>query len=349
MANKTKNQITMEKREKADMQLNELQKEIKYDTKDYTVEVILSKMNNGDIVIPDYQRQFVWKEKDKALFIESVLLGLPIPFMFFCECENGKYEIIDGAQRVQTLIGFIKDEIIIFGLHKLTSLNGFKFSGLSSMHQRRFLNKSLRIIVLDGTTQSDIRQDIFNRINASGVQINASEMRRGSYPGKFTDFIDKCCKDDLFKTLCPVPPDKEKRYERFELVLRFFAYLNEYENFEHRVSPFLDEFLKNQQNSFDEQIYLKEFDNTMQFVKKNFSFGFAKSSGASSTPRVRFEAIAVGTALALRKKPDLVIDSVEWLDSNEFKELTTSDASNNQGELRKRVEFVRDHLLKDAV
>jgi hypothetical protein len=349
MANKTKNPITMEMREKADIQLNELQKEIKYDTKDYTVEVILSKMNNGDIVIPDYQRQFVWKEKDEASFIESVLLGLPIPFMFFCECEDGTYEIIDGAQRVQTLIGFIKDEIIISGVPKLTSLNGFKFSSLSSMHQRRFLNKSLRIIVLDATTQSDIRQDIFNRINASGVKINDSEMRRGSYPGKFTEFIDRCCKDDLFKTLCPVPSEKEKRYERFELVLRFFAYSSEYENFEHRVSPFLDAFLKKQQNSFNEQAYIEEFNNTMQFVKKYFPSGFAKSNEASSTPRVRFEAIAVGTALALRRKPDLAIHSVEWLDSNEFKELTTSDASNNQGELKKRVEFVRDKLLESAV
>jgi uncharacterized protein with ParB-like and HNH nuclease domain len=98
MANKTKKTITMEMREKADIQLNELQKEIKYDTKDYTVEVILSKKEKGDIVIPDYQRNFIWKPKDKASFIESVLLGLPIPFMFFCEREDGKYEIIDGEK-----------------------------------------------------------------------------------------------------------------------------------------------------------------------------------------------------------------------------------------------------------
>jgi uncharacterized protein with ParB-like and HNH nuclease domain len=349
MANKTQKTITMEMREKADIQLNELQKEIKYDTKDYTVEVLLSKKEKDDIIIPDYQRQFVWKEKDKASFIESVLLGLPIPFMFFCECEDGKYEIIDGAQRVQTLMGFKNDEIIISKLPKLTALEGFRFSDLSNMHQRRFLNKSLRIIVLDSTTQSDVRQDIFNRINASGVKINDSEMRRGSYPGKFTEFIDKCCNDKVFKELCPVSPEKEMRYERFELVLRFFAYLNEYEKFEHRVSPFLDEFLKKQQNSFNEQVYLEEFNNTLQFIKNHFRSGFAKSKEASSTPRVRFEAIAVGTALALREKPDLAIPSVEWLNSEKFKKLTTSDASNNQGELKKRVEFVRDHLLKDAV
>jgi hypothetical protein len=349
MAKKTKKAITMEMQEIADKQLNEMQKEIKYDTKDYTVEVIFSKMDKCEIIIPDYQRQFVWKEKDKASFIESVLLGLPIPFMFFCECEDGKYEIIDGAQRVQSLIGFIKGEIIISGVPKLTSLSGFKFSNLSSMHQRRFLNKSLRIIVLDSSTQSDVRQDIFNRINASGVKINASEMRRGSYPGKLTKFIDECCNDTLFKELCPVPINKEMRYERFELVLRFFAYSNEYENFEHRVSPFLDTFLRRQQNSFDEETYLKEFNSTMRFVKEYFPSGFAKSKEASSTPRVRFEAIAVGTALALRKNPNLSIKSVEWLDGDEFKELTTSDASNNQGELKKRVEFVRDQLLQGAV
>jgi uncharacterized protein with ParB-like and HNH nuclease domain len=348
MAKKTK-EITSVMREKADSQLSELQKEIKYDTKDYTVEVILSKMDKREIIIPAYQRNFIWKPKDKASFIESVLLGLPIPFMFFCERVDGIYEIIDGAQRVQTLMGFKNGEIIISNIPKLTALEGFKFSDLSSMHQRRFLNKSLRIIVLDSTTQSDICQDIFNRINASGIKINDSEMRRGSYPGKFTDFIDKRCDDDTFKKLCPVPDKKEMRYERFELVLRFFAYTNEYENFEHRVSPFLDAFLKKQQISFDEKTYLEEFNDTIQFVKKHFPFGFAKSNAAASTPRVRFEAIAVGTALALRKNPNLSVRSVEWLNSAEFKKLTTSDASNNQGELKKRVEFVRDHLLRDAV
>jgi uncharacterized protein with ParB-like and HNH nuclease domain len=336
-------------KERADSQLYELQKEIKYDTKDYTVEVILSKLDKNEIIIPDYQRNFIWKSKDKASFIESVLLGLPIPFMFFCEREDGNYEIIDGAQRVQTLMGFRNGDMAISDIPKLTALEGFKFSDLSTMHQRRFLNKTLRIIVLDSTTQSDVCQDIFNRINASGIKINDSEMRRGSYPGKFTKFIDECSNDELFIKLCPVPDKKAMRYERFELVLRFFAYLNEYENFEHRVSSFLDSFLKRKQNSFDEQKYLNEFNKTMLFVREYFPNGFAKTLNASSTPRVRFEAIAVGTALALRENSDLSVRSVEWLESDKFRQLTTSDASNNQGELKKRVEFVRDHLLKDIV
>ena len=69
------------------------------------------------------------------------------------------------------------------------------------------------------------------------------------------------------------------------------------------------------------------------------------SKNATTTPRVRFEAISVGVALALKEKPDLHIDNVDWLNSEEFKELTTSDASNNEGKLVARVEYVRDKLL----
>ncbi|GHS91395.1 hypothetical protein FACS1894139_15540 [Planctomycetales bacterium] len=343
--------ITSEMRQNADRQLNELQREIKYDTKDYTVEVLFSKKDKGDIVIPEYQRQFIWRPLQQASFIESVLLGLPIPLMFFCEREgDAKLEVIDGAQRIQTLVGFIKDEVSIASLPKLSNLKGFKFSDLSEMHKRKFINKSMRVVVLDDSTQSEVRQDIFNRINASGTKINDSEMRRGSYPGKFTDFIDTCCQNDLFRNLCPVSPDKEKRYERFELVLRFFAYVNEYEHFDHRVSIFLDDFLKLKQHSFDEQAYSEEFNHMLKFAKQYFSAGFAKSKNAKSTPRVRFEALAVGTALALRKKPTLSVKNTNWIDnSKKFDELTTADASNNQGELKKRVEFVRDRLLKDAV
>jgi hypothetical protein len=61
---------------------------------------------------------------------------------------------------------------------------------------------------------------------------------------------------------------------------------------------------------------------------------------------VRFEAISVGTALALRENPNLTVQNVDWLSSDEFRIRTTSDASNNQGKLQGRIEYVRDQLLK---
>ena len=85
------------------------------------------------------------------------------------------------------------------------------------------------------------------------------------------------------------------------------------------------------------------------FVKKFFPFGFAKSSGAKTTPRVRFEAISVGVTLALRTDPALIPSSVsEWIESPEFEKETTTHASNSQPRLKSRVEFVRDRLLGKA-
>jgi hypothetical protein len=345
--------ITIEQKSIADAQLRNLQHKIEYDTKDFTVEHIVNKFNEKEFFIPSYQRKYVWKDKQKTYFIESVLLGLPIPFMFFgdCEDEGGRYEIIDGAQRIQTLSVFLNNNLSLSknNLKELSELNDFRFSDLSEIQQRRFRNRALRVVVLGVSTTGENRQDIFNRINTSGMKAEPTEIRRGSYPGKLSDFIDRCSKDVLFVKLCPVSENKQNRYEHFELVLRFFAYVNDYLKFDHRVSDFLDWFLIENQNTFDEKYYIKEFNKTLNFINNYFPNGFSKVQGANSTPRVRFEAISVGVALALRLNPDLKIANIDWVDSDEFKKLTTSDASNNQGRLKDRVEYVRDQLLNGAI
>jgi hypothetical protein len=83
----------------------------------------------------------------------------------------------------------------------------------------------------------------------------------------------------------------------------------------------------------------------LDFVEKYFPNGFSKAKGHVRTPRIRFEAISVGVALALKENPQLVPKSIDWLDSEEFKEYTTSDASNSRPKVIRRIEYVRDHLL----
>lgn len=339
--------ISKDAKQAADLQIKEMQKQIDYDTRDFTIELLITKFEKKDFFIPPYQREFVWQPKNKTLFLESVFLGLPIPFMFFADCDNGKQEVIDGAQRMRTLVEFYNNKLQLSGLKKLTKLNGFYFKDLSDTQQRKFLNKALRIIILEEDTPTAARQDLFYRINTTGIRANDSEVRRGSYPGPFTDFIEKCSKDETFISLCPMSDNRVKRHERFEFVLRFFAYLNNYENFGHTVNEFLDEYLIKHLTDFDETVFYADFQNMVSFVKKNFPYGFAKTEKAKATPRVRFEAISVGVALALREKPDLKIKNIDWINSDEFKEYTTSDASNNEGKLKLRVEYVRDQLLKE--
>ena len=108
----------------------------------------------------------------------------------------------------------------------------------------------------------------------------------------------------------------------------------------------IDDYDDYNKDKFDRDKYLREFKGMLCFVDKNFPYGFAKSKNAKSTPRVRFEAIAVGVALALRENEKLIVDNVDWLDSDEFRVHTTSHASNSSNRVTGRIEYVRDMLLE---
>ncbi len=330
----------------AEQQIKELRKEVDYDTRDYAIDFLVQQYRENEFYIPDeYQRQYIWEDSDKNRFIESILLGLPIPFMFFSDTDDGRCEIIDGAQRTQALEEFMQNDLILNNLKKLTELNGFTYIDLPEYFKRKFNKTTMRIIVLSDETTMDIRKEIFNRINTTGRPAKPSEIRRGSYAGPFMEFLKECTKNPIFIKVCPVSEISKKRYEDLELVLRFFAFLNNYKNFTHRVDEFLDQYVEDNQNNFDAEAFRSEFVRMVTFVDKYFPNGFRKTKNAKSTPRVRFEAISVGVALALRINPNLEPKSMDWLESDEFKIHTTTHASNSLARVAGRVEYVRDMLL----
>ena len=133
------NDITDIMRQEAERQIKELRKEIDYDTRDYSIDFLVQQFRNDEFYIPDeYQRKYIWEVANKTRFIESILLGLPIPFMFFSDTDDGRCEIIDGAQRTQTLVEFMDNELKLFNLKKLFSLNGFAYSDLPEYFKRKF-------------------------------------------------------------------------------------------------------------------------------------------------------------------------------------------------------------------
>jgi Protein of unknown function DUF262. len=334
--------------QKAEKQIKELRKEIDYDTRDYSIDFLVNQYRDDEFYIPDeYQRKYIWEEQNKTRFIESILLGLPIPFMFFSDTDDGRCEIIDGAQRTQTLVEFMDNDLVLSNLKKLTTLEGFKYCDLPEYFRRKFNKTTMRIIVLSDETTLEIRQEIFNRINTTGIRATPSEIRRGSYAGKFMDFLKQCTEDKTFIKVCPVSPTSKKRYDDLELVLRFFAFLNDYKNFTHRVDEFLDDYVEKVKDNYNEETFKEEFERMVNFVDNYFENGFRKTKTSKSTPRVRFEAIAVGVGLALREKPDLVPTSMDWINSEEFKLHTTTHASNSPSRVRGRVEYVRDMLLNE--
>lgn len=344
-----------------DDQVQELQKIVDYEIREYPVEVLVQKFVDGleedaaELFIPDYQREFVWAKNQQSRFIESILLNLPIPYIFVADVKEGKHEgrleIVDGSQRVRTLVAFMQNNLCLSGLKKITTANGFSFNDLSVPRQMRFKRKTMRTIELTESTDEEARREIFDRLNSGGTPIKPMEQRRGGKDGKFLEFLEDCAKKPEFSDLCPVSSVRQKRQEPLELVLRYFAYCDRYQNFDKRVDEFLDDYLDNANlestNSPDlVQNLNRQFQSMLSFVKKNFPDGFRKDANNKSVPRIRFEAIAVGVTLALRERPDLQpLEVTDWLQSKQFKLHTRSDASNSRPKVINRIHFVRDHLL----
>lgn len=355
-------EISSLQREEAESQIEEAETIVDYTTREYPVEIIAHKYLTGleddtnELFVPDYQRDLVWDEKRKSKFIESIIIGLPIPYLFVADIKHseGRLEIVDGSQRIRTLAEFMKNQFKLTDLKKLSKLNGFQYSDLPPARQRRFNRKTLRMIELTHKADEEVRRDIFERINTGSVELEAMEKRRGIQPGKFMDFLSECAQIPLFKELAPLTKVSESRHDREELVLRFFAYLNNHANFKNRVSDFLDEYLEKTQKEFNKATSAKmkkEFELVLNFVKDYFPHGFKRNPKDKLTPRVRFEAIAVGVSLALREKPELIPDKnsiKSWLNSSEFKHHTTTDASNSRPKLIARIHFVKDQLINNA-
>lgn len=327
--------------------IESLRKEVKYSTVDYPIEFIVSSLKNGRFFIPDYQREYIWNNEKKSKFVESILMGLPIPFLFlYREKKKGYLEIVDGAQRIQSLEEYCDNKLNLIDLDKLVSLNGSKFEDLPQKYQETFLTTALRMIILDEETTIDSRREIFKRLNTTSEKLKSSEIRKGSLEGAFSTFISKCAKEPIFIEMCKVTENKSKRREEEELISRFFAYSESLENYNGNVSKFIYNYVetKNESNFNKEEMY-NEFINVFHFLKIN-NVSIPKKS-KKSISRTRFEAICIGANLALKKKPSLKDKKLDLskLESNEFEEITSSDGANNRSKLEGRIYYVRDLIL----
>jgi hypothetical protein len=252
---------TEEKIQIVENQIISNQQSVSYDTREFTVELVVSKYKEGieddqnEIYVPEYQREFVWDRERQSKFIESVILGLPIPFMFVAEMpDTGRLEIVDGSQRIRTLNAFLDNKLKLSKLDMLTHLEGFYFKDLTIPRQRKFKNSVLRMVVLSDKTTEKVRMEMFKRINKGPDLVNSMELRKGLLQGAFRDFIYKeCAIIETFEKLCPLTVLAKNRQEGQELILRFFAFYDEYPNYTKGLSDFLDKYLDKKNSNFSEE------------------------------------------------------------------------------------------------
>ena len=350
---------TDEEKQALEEQIEALQKITDYEIREWPLQVLVDmytdglESDNAVLFIPDYQREFVWSAKQQSRFIESLLMNLPIPYIFAADVAHGEragqLEIVDGSQRVRTLDNFLSNRLTLVGLKKLNTANGFRFSDLPVARQLRLKRKTLRMIELNKQADEEARRELFDRLNTGGTKLEPSETRRGVYDGPFMRFITSLAEDLQFRRLCPLGAVAVSRKEYEEFVLRYFAYANDYANFRKNVDGFLTDYLKTLNSDWGENReaqFTADFRSMLAFVERHFPNGFRRSPKHTTVPRIRFEAISVGVSLALRESPDLEPDRVSpWLDGEAFQRLTRSDASNSRPRVVNRIHFVRDNLL----
>lgn len=342
--------------ERAEAQIIEQSKRIEFYLTEYSVEMLAQKVHVGDFVVPEYQRNFTWEERRKSRFIESLIMGLPIPFIFFWEMSDGRLEIVDGSQRLRTIEEFIYQDFTLGELDPLTELSGFRFSDLPTSRQRKIKNRSVRGIVLNEHADQAARLDMFERINTGSKIANQAEIRRGALAGPFMSLVIDMAEHTLLHDLAPVSEKRKDEREYEELITRLLAYGDGLDKYDDRPASFLYNYVKDMNHEFEENPLLKEqykqrVDRILDFVNRNFPYGFKKSETGKSTPRSRFEAIAVGVDTALQKYPKLAdctaaqLNVRDWLESDEFYRITSSDGANAIARLNGRIEFVSQKLV----
>jgi hypothetical protein len=339
-------------------------RQVKFGIAEYPVSLYVSRFKD-DIsdryFVPEYQRNLAWKDEQKSQFMESLLVSLPIPFMFFYQTLGGRMEIVDGSQRMRAMRAFLRENLRLRELVLVPELNGFCFGDLPQDRRNKLEDVTIRTIVLDTDTDPSTRAEMFARINRAGTAANEAEIRRGSLPGPVTDLVKELAESPAFEEMTPLTKRAIAQREREELVTRFFAYTETYATqdgqfpgYRDRPKKFLYDYLKtaNERAKAEPSIIesmRREFGQMLAFVRNTFPNGFRKTNRIRAIPRVRFEAIAVGTTLALRENPDLTIGpgTVERrMEAAGFDKVVVSDGANVRAKLVGRIDLGKSILIE---
>lgn len=191
---------------------------------DYSVDFLNNYIKNGKIILAvPFQRQFIWKEDKCSRLIESIIMNVPIPPVYFAEESHNKWLVIDGLQRLSAIKTFFENDYALNGLEILKELSGLKYRDLPPK-PKGFLNDGmLRIIVIKQESHPDIKFDIFMRLNNGSVSLNDQELRNCLYRGKLVDLAKQLTGDGGFLSILgQKKPDQ--RYLDVEFILRYLAF-----------------------------------------------------------------------------------------------------------------------------
>jgi hypothetical protein len=176
------------------------------------------------ILNPDFQRKDVWKRKQRSELIESILMGIPIPIMYLFETADGRKQVVDGRQRITTIIDYLNNEFSLRDLKILHDLNGSRFRDLDKKLQGIFEDYQLHVYVIQPPTPERVKYDIFDRVNRGGTRLNNQEMRNALYGGKATKLLKDLSESEPFLEATERGVSPARMKDQY-IILRTLAFL----------------------------------------------------------------------------------------------------------------------------
>ena len=325
------------------------------------------------VISPEYQRLFRWTPTQKARFIESILLGFPTPAIFVAEDEHGIWELVDGLQRISTVLefmGVLRDDhdatlsastLISAGRKpRLPSLDGVTYKDLSLQARLSIKRAGCRVEVIKVGSKPTMKYDVFERLNTGGSELTPQEVRncifRATNP-KFVDWVDKLAQFGPFRDNLLLSDLQENTLFDRGLVLRYLTMKNIYQEFEHDVEPFITDYMR--------AILEKERDFRIRDEERLFKRTFRVISDAMGDESWRhmrngrhtgpfsvyiYDTLSVGVAVN--------IDRVEGISANKLRSPiekfkqdkafldNTGEGANNRSRLLGRMDFACDFFSR---
>lgn len=308
---------------------------------------ILSMYEREEIVIdPDFQRLFRWDLEQQTRFIESILLGIPIPPIFVAEDNEGRWELVDGLQRTSTILSFFgilktipeKNNWLLLEGERVPSLEGFNINNIPNKFKLNIKRSTCRIEIIRWNSNYDLRFELFNRLNTGGTPLTPQEIRNCIYRGistKFNDFLKKIANSENFLSLISLTSRQLEELYHEELALRFLSLYKNSKNIKFSIAQHMTNYMRdavnnNSYNYFDLE---QRFNEVVSILKPHTKTIFRHSNAEFAT--ALYDTIMIGVAENINKYKnpdnlDKLTDKINEVKTDEVLIKFSRKGGNNQ-------------------
>lgn len=327
---------------------------------DFSVRELVRMLSDGELnIAPEYQRKYRWKPDVASTFIESILLGLPVPAIFVATNDDFRWEVVDGLQRLSSLVYFVgqtQDQLSIVkrstplkleGLTKLTQLNGKAFADLPPEIQIYFNRQPLQVTSLTDKSSKEVRFNLFERLNAGAIALTQQEVRACIYRGEFNDFIETLSSNPKFNQLLKLQESNQHDGTAVEQVLKFFAYKNARATYDGRVKSWLNKYMADSSKGFNIGVERVHFELAVDFLHAATEGGPFLRQTTKVTPLVEFEACLAAAGEIISQGVEPVAPTGNWIEDPELVDSSTG-GSNTKSMLNRRITRARELFSASA-